>query len=745
MKISRTKYKLFIGCALIVFTLSSINATVVEPVNTNVIQPNTSPALSVPSISGCEIFPENNYWNTPIDSLPVHALSTTWVNAIGANTSFHMDFAAYEWNGGDIGIPYNVVSGASVTNYTVSFQYAGESDPGPYPLPVNPLIEHGCDRHIVTIDTDDCTLYELYAASKSGSQWHAGSGAIWDLNSNDLRPDTWTSSDAAGLPILPGLARYEEVAAGVIAHALRFTSKCSANYYIWPARHKSQSGNCSTPPPFGARFRLRADYPMSGFSPEMQVIVQAMKTYGIVLADTGGSWVVNGVPNPGWDVDNNGYDDEIHELDVLKGTDFEAVDTSSLMIDPNSAGTPYHSYPFVSQITRNNPSPINFSTVSFGVTFNRVVTGVDTSDFILTTSGVSGATISGISGSGTSYTVTVNTGSGNGTIQLNLVDNNSILDSSSNPIGGLDINDGNFSGETYTIDKTPPTLSSITRGGSTPTASLSVSFLVTFSEPVTDVDISDFNLVTTGSLINASIIDLSGSGATRVVTVNTGNGDGTLGLNFIDNDTIKDLATNLITTTSLVGAVYTIDKAELPAPVLKSPATKMITNKTSLAFWWRTVTKAQTYGIQFASDSSFSTIVHSNNNVTAPYTPPAFTDGIYYWRVRAYSITNQPGAWSLTRTFTIDTTGPSAPTLTTPVASKTPTFRWSVPTGAVSYEIQVDTDSGFSNPIYYTTTLRGTSRKMAIMPSGIYYWRVRAKDSLGNWGAWSTTASITIP
>lgn len=283
------------------------------------------PWQAAPTIGPCPVFPDNNFWNTPVDTLPVHPLSPAWINSIGANRHFHMDFGSGTWDGGPIGIPYNIVSGATTPHYDVDFYYPDESDPGPYPIPANPLIEYGSDHHILVVDTDDCTLYEIFDAEKVGGNWYAGSGTIWDLRSNAVRPEGWTSADAAGLPILPGLVRYEEVAAGEIKHALRFTVNCSANYYIWPARHVAPSGNCSTPVPFGARFRLRANFDISGFSHDARVILQAMKTYGIVNADNGSPWYVSGAPNENWD------NDVLHELDVLTGLDFEAVDTSDLM------------------------------------------------------------------------------------------------------------------------------------------------------------------------------------------------------------------------------------------------------------------------------------------------------------------------------------------------------------------------------------------------------------------------------
>lgn len=297
----------------------------------------TPPAIDLvgPTIAGCPIYPMDNVWNTPIDSLPVHARSGQWISSIGRDTGFHMDFGSGLWEGGKIGIPYNVVSGATVTKYTFDFYYPGESDAGPYPLPLSPLREYGSDHHILTIDTDDCTLYEVYDASYYSGGWHGGSGAIWDLNSNALRPAGWTSADAAGLPILPGLVRYDEIVDGHINHAIRFTAE-STNSYIWPARHltSGEPGVLTSTPPMGARFRLKSTYDISSFAPEMQVILQAMKTYGIILADNGSDWYVSGAPDERWD------NDMLHTLDVLTGADFEAVDESSLMVNPDSGATP---------------------------------------------------------------------------------------------------------------------------------------------------------------------------------------------------------------------------------------------------------------------------------------------------------------------------------------------------------------------------------------------------------------------
>ncbi len=295
----------------------------------------TSPAQAAvqgASLEGCPVFPANNIWNTPISGLPVHPNSTTYVNTVGASDTFHPDFGSGTWEGYPIGIPYNVVSG-SQPKVSVIFDYADESDPGPYPIPDAPKIEGNPasgDRHILILDKDNCILYELYDARKVDNQWYAGSGAIWDLTSNALRPAGWTSADAAGLPILPGLVRYDEIVAGEIRHPIRFTVQETRKAYVWPARHFASNLTATQYPPMGQRFRLKADYDISGFSPSVQVILVAMKTYGIILADNGSDWYISGAPDERW---NNTI---LRQLKTLKGSDFEAVDVSGLMLFPDS-------------------------------------------------------------------------------------------------------------------------------------------------------------------------------------------------------------------------------------------------------------------------------------------------------------------------------------------------------------------------------------------------------------------------
>jgi len=266
--------------------------------------------------SPCPIFPASNVWNKDISKLPVARNSAAMVAAIGTSAYLHPDFDAI----GD-GIPYNSVT-ASTPKYTVRFQYVGESDAGPYPIPNGAKIEKGSDRHMLMLDRGTCRLYELYDVQKTGSTWHAGSGAIWNLRSNALRPAGWTSADAAGLPILPGLVLYAEVKSGVIRHAIRFTARATCGY-VYPARHLT-AGACSNLPPMGLRVRLKANFDISSFGAQARVVLTALKRYGMILADNGSPWFISGEPDTRWN------DGQLHRLQTLTGADFEVVDTSRL-------------------------------------------------------------------------------------------------------------------------------------------------------------------------------------------------------------------------------------------------------------------------------------------------------------------------------------------------------------------------------------------------------------------------------
>jgi hypothetical protein len=302
----------------------TVNPTVAPTVDPTVAPTSNPTPAPTANPAPCPMFPSTNVWNKRIDSLPVRSDSSTMISAIGLTSVLHPDFSSLAWNNGlGYGIPYNKVN-LSTPTYHVTFQYASESDPGPYPIPSNPKVEGGSDAHLLAWDTEGCNLYEIFDASYSSGAWHGGSGAIWDLRSNALRPDGWTSADAAGLPILPGLVRYDEVAAGAILHALRFTAPKSCPDHIYPARHDAGSYSCASYPPMGLRVRLKASVDISGYPAQAQVILVALKRYGMLLADNGSPWYVTGAPNAGWD------DDALHTLQQLHGSDFEAVDTSSL-------------------------------------------------------------------------------------------------------------------------------------------------------------------------------------------------------------------------------------------------------------------------------------------------------------------------------------------------------------------------------------------------------------------------------
>jgi hypothetical protein len=292
-------------------------------------------AAEPPPAIPCQLFPADNVWNADVSSLPVHPLSDTYIGSIGADRGLHPDFGAGLWHRSPIGIPYTVVP-ASQNPVALRFRYADESDPGPYPIPRNAPIEGGRrsrgDRHVLVVQADTCRLYELFAARPlaRGRRWRAGSGVTWDLGSNTLRPADWTSADAAGLPILPGLVRYDEVASGAIRHALRFTVDHTQASYLWPARHQASSSDDPSLPPMGLRLRLKAQVDISTFSPANQVILTALMTYGMLVADNGSSWFISGVPDPRWD------NDDLHALGQITGGDFEVVDESGLMRDSDS-------------------------------------------------------------------------------------------------------------------------------------------------------------------------------------------------------------------------------------------------------------------------------------------------------------------------------------------------------------------------------------------------------------------------
>ncbi len=296
----------------------------------------TSAAAQKAPVAGtsCHVFPANNYWHADIRSLPVAARSAVWLSHMSTGLDLHPDFGPSFGDGPNYGIPVTVV-GHSHPRVRVHFQYASESDRWRYPLGADTRIEGGRssdgDRHAVVVDRGVCRLYETFATREQSGTWYAGSGAIWSLASNKLRPDGWTSADAAGLPILPGLLRWNEVKHLHVDHAIRFTTDVTSMHHLWPARHDAGSKASWTYPPMGARFRLKASYHPTGFGARAMAVVRAMKTYGLVLADNGSPWYFQGEQNARWPI---GFIDQLKQIPARQ---FVAVDTSSLKVSKDSA------------------------------------------------------------------------------------------------------------------------------------------------------------------------------------------------------------------------------------------------------------------------------------------------------------------------------------------------------------------------------------------------------------------------
>jgi len=280
-------------------------------------------ALRLPSAPRCSVFPRSNTWNRRVDKLPVAPNSATLIRSIGLDTGVHADFGSGTWDGGPIGIPFDVVT-SKTPRAKVSFEYADESDHVGYPIPKRVHIEYGSDHHALLVDRDACRLYELGGLARSGGRWHAWAGATWSLRSNRVRPATWTSADAAGLPIFPGLARLDEVNRGIIDHALRFTAARTRRAFVYPARHYASSSNDPSLPPMGLRVRLKASFDVRPFPRQARIVLVALKRYGMLLADNGSNWYISGAPSPGWS------NEQLHTLGRVKGSDFEVVDPASI-------------------------------------------------------------------------------------------------------------------------------------------------------------------------------------------------------------------------------------------------------------------------------------------------------------------------------------------------------------------------------------------------------------------------------
>jgi hypothetical protein len=271
-----------------------------------------------PAVGQCPVFPPDNAWNTDIAAFPVHPNSANYLASIGPG-NLHPDFGTI------YGIPFTTVTGDQ-PRVPISFYYADESDPGPYPIPPDAPVEGGSDHHVLVIDRDACVLYEVFDATFTGHEWLAGSGAVWNLTIDATRPAGWTSADAAGLPIFPGLVRYEEVVEqGEIRHAVRFTAPQTMRGYISPASHFASSSDDPNLPPMGLRLRLKASFDISGFHPHVQVILRALQHYGMIVADNGSPWFITGAPDPRWE------DSILDQLKTVSGSNFEAVYTGPVV------------------------------------------------------------------------------------------------------------------------------------------------------------------------------------------------------------------------------------------------------------------------------------------------------------------------------------------------------------------------------------------------------------------------------
>ncbi|MBE2270948.1 MAG: hypothetical protein IAE80_22115 [Anaerolinea sp.] len=279
--------------------------------------------VTLPTVGDCPVFPADNAWNTDISDYPVDPNSDAYIASISADGDeyLHADFGEDP----DYGIPYIVVDGDQPPVEITFTDYGDESDPGPYPIPEDAPVEAGGDRHVIAVDGENCMLYELYDAEWNGDGWDAGSGAVFNLLSNELRPEGWTSADAAGLPIFPGLVRYDEIEAGAINHALRFTVSETQRAYIAPATHYASSSTDPDLPPMGLRLRLRADYDISEVTGASRIILEALRTYGMIVADNGTSWFISGATDSRWN------DDDLNQLKDVPGAAFEVVTTGDIV------------------------------------------------------------------------------------------------------------------------------------------------------------------------------------------------------------------------------------------------------------------------------------------------------------------------------------------------------------------------------------------------------------------------------
>jgi hypothetical protein len=325
------------------------------------------------SLNGYVPFPADDLWNTDVSNANVDPNSANIIDYIGANVTLHADFGSGDYARSSIGIPYQVVAGTQAKVNVKFTAYGDESDPGPMPIPPKALVEGyphpgNGDRHVLVLDKDGCWLYELYHSYRRGALWDADSAAIWDMTIDTERPFTWTSADAAGLPIFVGLARYDEVAAGAINHALRFTVPSTRQAFVAPASHWASSSEDPNAPPMGMRLRLHSEFDVSSFSPANQVILTALKKYGMILADNGSAIYISGAPDPRWS------NDDLHNLDTITASDFDVVAMNQIYDESNA---PSGAAPSIASFTASSPTvargnPVTLSWSTSGAIYNII-------------------------------------------------------------------------------------------------------------------------------------------------------------------------------------------------------------------------------------------------------------------------------------------------------------------------------------------------------------------------------------
>jgi hypothetical protein len=679
-----------------------------------------------------------------------------------------------QFNGGGL---YAKNSKLIINNVIFSSNYAENSGGGMYQESssnsrlYNVKFINNIAAHAGGIHNQSSSLNLENVVFKNNSVGGNGGGminALGTLNIFNTTFDSNTATDGGALynafssPSITNSTFYNNGAAGVgggifskdgtpvltsVTISNNYASSSGGGIYNWP----------------GANFTVRNSILWGNTSPgNNQIINNATVTYSIVQGGYSGTGNLYLDPLLGKLSDNGGFTQTIPILEnssaINTGTDSFCPSKDQRGISrPKGLHCDIGAFeytgvvsaipPKVVSVTRVGTSPTNLPEISFTVIFSKPVDGVDTADFSLTTTGDVAASINDVNGSEATYTVTVGVASGNGTIRLDVNDDDTILDYALAPLGGAGSGNGNFTkGEVYTIERNR--VVSILRANTNPTNASTVDFTVTFSGNETGVDASDFFLTTSGSITGVAINNISGSGNVYTVEVGTGSNDGTIRLDVVDDDSIVDDSPEPLGGTGVSngdftnGETYTIKRiANLSAPALKSPETKVFLNNPQPLFQWTEITGAQSYEVQFDDNNDFGSLDGNSSSLvitdTSHTVGSAFADGTYFWRVRAYNNSNQPGKWSVVRTFTIDTAAPAIPDLLAPADAEpttkhTVTFTWSPSPSAALYEFSYDDTADCLSPIFFKTTNKTSIRPPAI-PDGIYYWCVNAKDTAGNW------------